>query len=170
MTATLPDATTDRFMRHMAWANAMLVDALATLSHEQLELAAPGSEDWSAAKIFAHYVGAAGIYVARLEGAEAPARPAPPTSSSEVRAVGQLCAGYDARLRVQAGLPDGQCTFVREGETFTRARSTLLAQAVHHATEHRAQIAGALADHGVRAVDLDAMDLWSYGVAEGLGA
>jgi uncharacterized damage-inducible protein DinB len=154
----------------MAWANAGLVVALTQIPDEALVLAAPGSEDWSAGRIFAHYVGAAGIYVARLEGVETPPRPAPPTNAVEVRAIGQLCADYDARLRVQAALPDAACTFVREGQTFTRARSTLLAQSVHHATEHRAQIAGALAAHGLRVVDLDALDVWSFGDAEGLGA
>jgi hypothetical protein len=33
---------------------------------------------------------------------------------------------------------------------------------VHHATEHRAQIAGALAAHGITTVDLDAIDVWTY--------
>ena len=51
-----------------------------------------------------------------------------------------------------------------------RARSTILGQAIHHATEHRAQIAGALATNGIDAIDLDALDVWAYGDAEGLGA
>ena len=51
-----------------------------------------------------------------------------------------------------------------------RARSTVLAQAIHHATEHRAQIAGALAAHGIDAIDLDALDLWEFADAEGRGA
>jgi len=37
----------------------------------------------------------------------------------------------------------------------------LVNQAIHHATEHRAQIAGALAAHGITSVDLDAIDVWS---------
>ena len=41
--------------------------------------------------------------------------------------------------------------------------------AIHHATEHRAQIAGALAAHGIDAIDLDELDLWAFGDAEGLG-
>jgi hypothetical protein len=46
-------------------------------------------------------------------------------------------------------------------------RSTILAQAIHHATEHRAQIAGALATNGNAAIDLDAIDLWEYADSEG---
>jgi len=51
-----------------------------------------------------------------------------------------------------------------------RARSTILGQAIHHATEYRAQVAAALATHGIDAINLDALDLWAYSDAEGLGA
>jgi hypothetical protein len=50
-----------------------------------------------------------------------------------------------------------------------RARSTVLGPSIHHATEHRAQIAGALVAHGIKALDLDALDVWALGDAEGLG-
>ena len=49
-------------------------------------------------------------------------------------------------------------------------RSTIVGQAIHHATEHRAQIAAALATNGIDAIDLDELDVWAYGDAEGLGA
>ena len=45
-------------------------------------------------------------------------------------------------------------------------RSTVVAQAIHHATEHRAQIAGALATNGIDTIDLDALDLWAFTEAE----
>jgi len=38
----------------------------------------------------------------------------------------------------------------------------LVNQAVHHATEHRAQIAGALAANGNSSLDLDALDVWTF--------
>jgi hypothetical protein len=66
-------------------------------------------------------------------------------------------------------VPDGPSPSPKP-ENPTRARSTVLAQAIHHATEHRAQIAGALAAHGIDALDLDELDVWAYGDAEGLGA
>jgi uncharacterized damage-inducible protein DinB len=154
----------------MAWANATLIEQLAGLPPEALDHAAPGSDDWSAGKILTHLVGAAGFYAVRLEGTTMSQRPGLPTNADEVRALGALCAEFDARLRVQAGLPEAIVTHVRNGETIHRARSTILAQSIHHATEHRAQIAGALAAHGVHVVDLDALDVWAYGDAEGLGA
>ena len=87
---------------------------------------------------------------------------------AELTEVAARCAAIDARIRAQAAVPDGPSPSPdgKEG----RARSTILGQAIHHATEHRAQIAGALSTHGIDAIDLDALDLWAYGDAEGLGA
>lgn len=79
------------------------------------------------------------------------------------------CASRDARIRAQAAVSDGPATYPYRG-TVIPARSTIIGQAIHHATEHRAQIAGALATNGIDAIDLDALDVWAYGDAEGLGA
>jgi len=54
------------------------------------------------------------------------------------------CAVIDARIRSQAAAPDGPSPSPDPGRP-GRARSTVLGQAIHHATEHRAQIAAALA-------------------------
>lgn len=62
------------------------------------------------------------------------------------------------------------CVVRRDNPTLTRARSTVLGQSIHHATEHRAQIAGALVAHGVMALNLDDLDVWAFGDAEGVGA
>jgi uncharacterized damage-inducible protein DinB len=163
------DPTLDRLLRHMAWANAGLIDRLKTLPDGALALAAPGNE-WTVAMILDHLVGAAGGYAERLGAGPLPPDTHPPTTVGELDAIAAACATYDARLREAAGATEGMAEYVREGEVRRRARSTILAQAIHHATEHRAQIAEALATNGVRAVDLDELDLWAYGEAEGLGA
>jgi uncharacterized damage-inducible protein DinB len=161
------DPTLDRLLRHMAWANAALFDHLAALPDDALDLRAPRN-DWSAARTAAHLVSAAGRYAARLDGAAFPPEAEVPASAADVRALADACAGYDARLRAAAASPEA----VVEGGSGRppRARSTVLAQSIHHATEHRAQIAGALSTNGIDVIDLDALDLWSYGDAEGLGA
>lgn len=163
------DPTLDRLLRHMAWANAGLFDRLATLPDQALALAAPGNE-WTVAMILEHLVAAAGGYAERLGAGPLPPDTVPPTTIAELDALAAACATYDARLRAAAAVPEAMAEYVREGEVRRRARSTILAQAIHHATEHRAQIAEALATNGIRAVDLDALDLWAYGEAEGLGA
>lgn len=169
MTDRSADPVLDRLFRHMAWANRALVETLAGLPDAALACTAPGSA-WTVARTVHHLVAAAGGYAARLEGVPRPAPFEPPATAADLAALAARCADADARLRAAAALPDGIVESVHEGRTVRRARATVLAQAVHHATEHRAQIAGALAANGIAALDLDALDLWAFGEAEGLGA
>jgi len=152
----------------MAWANAALFDRLAGLRDDALALASPRNE-WPVARILAHLVDAADRYAARLEGAARPGDTEPPATRAEVADHATRCAAIDARLRAQAAVPDGPSPSWDPANP-GRARSTVLAQAIHHATEHRAQIAAALATNGIDTIDLDALDVWAYGDAEGLGA
>ncbi|HYK95646.1 MAG TPA: DinB family protein [Candidatus Dormibacteraeota bacterium] len=168
MSGSTPDPTLDRLLRHMAWANAALIARLAEQQDSALKMTAPRNE-WSAARILAHLVSAAGGYASRLEQAGRPPDIEPPTSVAELTEIAARCAALDARLRAQAGLPDELLPHANP-ERPVRARSTILAQAIHHATEHRAQIAGALATNGLDVIDLDSLDLWAYGEAEGAGA
>lgn len=163
------DPTLDRLLRHMAWANAAVLARLAGLTDEALTLAAPRNE-WTIAMILEHFVSAAGGYAARLEGVPRPERTTPPATIAELAEFATRCAAFDARLRTQAAVPDGLVEYRNDEGTVRRARSTILGQAIHHAIEHRAQIAGALATNGIDAIDLDALDVWAYSDAEGLGA
>lgn len=156
------NATLDQLLRHMAWANAALFKQLEELPSAALSHTAPGSE-WSVGAIAHHLVTAAENYAQRLHREpRAPEREAPADAAgiSELRAA---LAAADAKLREAAGL-DGEeilhwTSF--NGEAMAFPRWVLVNQSVHHATEHRAQIAGALAAHGITSVDLDAMDVWS---------
>lgn len=168
MTDSTIDPTLDRLLRHMAWANASLIAKLAELPDESLALAAPRNE-WAAGRILDHLVNAAGGYANRLEGKPRMEPPAPTTTIAQLAGLAARCADYDARLLARAALPEGTAAYAG-ADQIPRARSTVLGQAIHHATEHRAQIAGALATNAIDALDLDALDLWEYGEAEGLGA
>ncbi len=119
--------------------------------------------------ILGHLVDSAGSYASRLEGVARQTRIQPPTTIVLLAELAASCAAFDARLRSQAALLDGSSPSPDPAKP-PRARSTVLAQAIHHATEHRAQIAGALAAHGIDALDLDELDIWAYGTAEGLGS
>jgi len=162
------DPTLDRLLRHMAWANGALITRLTELPVETLSLASPRNE-WTVAMILDHLVSAAGRYAARLEAGSRPDRPASPATTAGLAELAADCAAYDARIRRQAAMPDGPAAFAGQASEIP-ARSTVVAQAIHHATEHRAQIAGALATNGVDAIDLDALDLWAFADAEGSGA
>jgi predicted transglutaminase-like cysteine proteinase len=92
-----------------------------------------------------------------------------PNNKSEVLALKQLSATFDARLRESAKHPIGFVEFQRDDRTIRRNRETILTQAIHHATEHRAQIAGIFANHNLKIIDLDEIDLWGFANYEGLG-
>ena len=163
----MSDPNTDRLLRHMAWANQALIARLAEQPDSALALTAPQNE-WSAGRILVHLVNAANGYAARLEGLPRQPQGEPPTSVSELPALAGRLAAADARLRAHAEQPEGMASYA--GDENAYPRSTVIAQAIHHATEHRAQIAGALATNGNNAIDLDAIDLWEFTDSEGSGA
>jgi uncharacterized damage-inducible protein DinB len=162
------DPTLDRLLRHMTWANAALIARLTELPVDSLLLASPRNE-WTVAMILDHVVAAAGRYAARPEGGSRPERTESPATTAGLAELAHDWASYDARIRSQAPLPDGPAAFAG-GASGVAARSTVVAQAIHHATEHRAQIAAALATNGINAIDLDALDLWAFADAEQSGA
>lgn len=162
------DPTLDRLFRHMAWANQQVFEALAKLPAPALDLCAPGSE-WSVARIAHHLADAQRWYVWRLAGDDCEDSPLP-AGPADFLPLAEALAVADSRLREEAARPDDFTEYLREGKVIKRLRSTILAQAIHHATEHRAQIADTLAAHGISAIDLDELDVWAYGTAEGLGA
>ena len=163
------DPTSDRLFRHMAWANAQTFAVLASLPATTFAACEPGN-DWSIGMITAHLAEAATSYASRLDAMPYADLPFDRVSThAELAIATAACAGADARLHVSAHIPAG-VVVRQDNPTLTRARSTVLAQAIHHATEHRAQIAGALVANGVTALSLDDLDVWAFGDAEGLGA
>ncbi len=162
------DPTLDRLYRHMAWANQILLQKLQEVPVDALALSSENKE-WSVSVIVEHLVRAAGNYGARVLEEAPPGGFNVPSTLEDLVGLARRCGEFDARLRELASQPDGVTAFQRDGKTIHRARSTILGQSIHHATEHRAQIADILSFHGIRAIDLDEMDVWAYGDAEGLG-
>lgn len=159
-----PDPTLDRLLRHMAWANAQLIARLSEQPDETLSLTSPRNE-WSAGRILAHLLNAAEGYSSRLLGAPRAADVVTPTSTGHLAGIATRLAVIDARLRAQATEPDVLVSHPNPARG-QDLRSTILGQAIHHATEHRAQIAAALATNGNDAIDLDAIDVWEHADAE----
>lgn len=169
MTNPEPHQILDRLFRHMAWANQSLLAKLKQVPSDVLELSLE-NEEWRVATIVEHFVRSAGFYVSRVTGDPLPTDILRPVNSVDLDELARRCAEFDEHLRVLATMPEGMTTYVREGRTIVRARSTILGQAVHHATEHRAQIADILSFHGIKVLDLDDLDVWAYSDSEGLGA
>jgi uncharacterized damage-inducible protein DinB len=155
----------DRMFRHMAWANEYVFDRLAELSPQELALTAP-HDVWTTAEILEHLT--ASRYADLLDGL-GEIETAVPKNSAEVLALKELSQSFDARLRAASDLVEGFVEFQRGDRLIRRSRQTILAQAIHHADEHRAQIAGIFSSHGMNVVDLDAIDLWEFANFEGLG-
>jgi uncharacterized damage-inducible protein DinB len=155
--------TLDQLLRHMAWANAALFKQLATLPDTALSHTAPGSE-WTVGAIAHHLVTAAENYAQRLHGEPRAPKREVPTDAAGISELRATLATADAKLRSAAQLPGEETLnwISFNGEPMSFPRWVLINQAVHHATEHRAQIAGSLAAHGITAIDLDAIDVWAY--------
>ena len=157
----------DRLLAHMAWANQKTIAHLQSLPEEALKAFATNSE-WHAAEIIYHIVDSADHYAFRISGLPALTQPGDPCID-DVNEVADL-----ARLKEQAAivdkallncvkLDDIQLEYKNyEDKLVKRWRSTILSQAIHHATEHRAQLASALEAKGFTPVNLDDLDLWSY--------
>ena len=157
------NATLDRQLTHMAWANTEIFSVLATLPEAAYTYTSPGSE-WSVGAIAHHLTTAAENYAQRLHGEPRAEKRELPATASDIQDLAAALVVADAKLRAGAQLPgDEILTWISfDGEEISVPRWVLVNQAVHHATEHRAQIAGALAANDNSSLDLDALDVWTF--------
>jgi uncharacterized damage-inducible protein DinB len=157
----------------MAWANQKTISHLQTLPQESLSSFATNSE-WHVAEIIHHIVDSGDHYAFRISGIPALTKPGEP-GIEDVKEIADL-----ARIKEQAVIVDKallECVKLDDiqiefknysGNMVKRWRSTILSQAIHHATEHRAQLASALEAKGFQPVDLDELDLWAFEIETGL--
>ena len=148
----------ERALRHMAWSNQKVFSAVEQLPEESLQsyLLKP---EWTAEEILSHICDSAGFYAYRLGVGPRNTPLKEPQKISELRTA---LARHDANLISAAGLEDQELEWVRDGRTLQRWSSTILSQAVHHATEHRAQLIDALEFRGYIPISLDDIDLWAF--------
>ena len=160
----------ERLLKHMGWANQLTIKHLATLPEDALKSCATNPE-WFVAEITHHIVDSADAYAYRITGKHPEL---PGTSIQEIEKIADLealarqAAIIDTALLESARLDDELLEFKNySGNLVKRWRSTILSQSIHHATEHRAQIASALEAKGFKPVNLDDLDLWSYEIDKG---
>ena len=162
----------DRLLAHMAWANQKTISHLQTLPQESLASFATNSE-WHVAEIIHHIVDSGDHYVFLISGIPALTKLGE-AGIENVKVIADL-----ARIKEQAVIVDKallECVKLDDiqiefknysGNMVKRWRSTILSQAIHHATEHRAQLASALEAKGFQPVDLDELDLWAFEIETG---
>lgn len=155
------DQLVGRLFRHMAWANRRVLELLQSLPDQAIHFSA-WNPDWTVGKLAHHIVISQGRLVSRIAKEPLPAEPEPPRQASEISKLIELCWERDARLLSLvsglADLPDS----VQFGDKDKFQTSTILIQAVHHASEHRVQIADILASNSLDVLNLDEIDLWAF--------
>lgn len=151
----------ERSFKHMAWANAQMFSILKDLPDEAINFSA-WNPDWTVGKIAHHIVIAEGRLISRITNQPAPAESDAPTTAEGIGEIIAICAERDAQLLSLIHTPDEMRTFVRYGNEVEFLTSTILVQAVHHASEHRAQISDILAANKMDVLNLDEIDLWSF--------
>jgi uncharacterized damage-inducible protein DinB len=162
--------TVARLLRHMAWANQATIAHLQTLPVESLKAYATNPE-WFVAEIAHHIVDSADHYAYEITGKPALTQPGDPCIAdvekiSDLARLAEQAAIADAHLISAADLDDVWLDLENDGRKFQRLRSTVLSQAIHHATEHRTHIASALEAKGFEPIFLDDISLWDYEVYE----
>lgn len=153
-------ATTKRLLRHMAWANQRVYDEVKRLPDVALGAYIINAE-WTAGRILQHIVSGADWYVFCLT--ETPWRDIKyPESMAGLNLLQEQLAEFDAKISSQSELPDEYLTIREDGESWQALRSTILAQSIYHAAEHRTQLIDALESKGFSPIPLDDIDLWKF--------
>lgn len=153
-------ATTNRLLRHMAWANQKVYDAVKGQPDQALTAYIVNPE-WTASRILQHIVDGADWYLHCLT--ESPLRDIKmPNSMSDLDLLQSHLAEIDSKIAKQAELADEYLTVIEDGGSWRALRSTILAQAIYHAGEHRTQLVDALESKGLFPILLDNIDMWNF--------
>jgi uncharacterized damage-inducible protein DinB len=142
----------------MAWANQKVYQAVETLPDESLQSYVVNKE-WTAYEIIFHICQSAGFYVWRLGIGEKPEDIEEPAKVATLR---KLLEIHDKNLLLAVGQEDREIEFKQQDKLIYRWASTILTKAVHHATEHRAQLIDTLEYKGFKPINLDDIDLWAF--------
>ena len=169
----------EKVLKHMSWANQEIIGKINELPKEALGAYAV-NPDWTVGNILRHIGSASNWYVWRLldretltpeENAFWEARLKDADESAplmqDISNVLAILKDSDAWLLEQSRLPDADVPREFQGEQHVFKRSTILSQAVHHATEHRAQAVSALEIRGFTEINLDEYDLWNFSIRVG---
>jgi uncharacterized damage-inducible protein DinB len=150
-----------RLFEHNRWANLRAVEACAGLADAQLDASVPGTAG-SVRETLMHIARAEQRYVRRLGGRE-------PTDGEVdgwpgAERLGQaLDESGRALIELAGGAgQDEMLTLDHRGRTYPLPASTVYAQAINHATEHRSQIATILTQQGVAPPDYSGWAWWEW--------
>jgi uncharacterized damage-inducible protein DinB len=150
-----------KIFEHMSWANLELLKILSKQPDEAINFKLANS-DWTVGKIAQHLVSSQEMLISRILN-EKPVRDTTEVvTAAQVEELIARCKQNDAKLYELTNLSEQRHVFGRPERQVDFATSTILAQSVHHATEHRAQIADILSANGSNVINLDLIDVWSF--------
>lgn len=144
----------------MAWANQKVFAAVQILPDESLESFIV-IEDWNAKHLLEHLVSAAEWYVFCLRGGSL-REFSRPSRMSDVADLMKSLQAIDSELLSLGELDEEMLKIEFQGQIEWNLRSTMISQAIYHATEHRSQLVGALEIRGFNPIILDDIDLWAF--------
>ena len=158
-----------KLLTHMAWANKEIFTEVSKLPDSALESFADDPE-WNVRNIISHICESATWYAWCLRsngdginwGELITQSKIEPTSSSDIHALITLQEVTDSHLFGSKDKPDELLTIDLAGKPYTCARSTILTQSIHHATEHRTQLVAALVAGQFTNINLDNYHLWGF--------
>jgi uncharacterized damage-inducible protein DinB len=150
--------------RHHRWSNLVMIEFLVGLTELQLRLEVPSTYG-SSIDTIRHLVSSDADYVRIIpDTPEVPqcAQDGPFGGWDELRTVADTAG--TVLIAYVDGLSDDMFFIdVDDGEEFTLAKSMLLSQIIHHATEHRSQIRTTLSTHGIIPPEIS---LWAWRESE----
>ena len=153
------DSLLAEFFRHNTWANLRLLDACESLTDEQLDITAIGTMG-TIRNTLVHIVGAEQRYLRLLSGLprEESLERKPFTGIADLRERARTSGEGLANIAARA-TPHDTIEATWQGETHQLKASTVLIQAINHATEHRAHVNTILTQLGIEPPSLDG---WTY--------
>lgn len=150
--------------RHHRWANLTLIDFLSTLTDEQLGYTAPGTYG-DVLSTIRHVVSSDADYVRIIP--DTPDVPqieqeGPFGGWEELRSVAE--AADTALIAYTDGLTEDRFFVdIDDGVSYDLTLSFLLAQIIHHATEHRSQIRSVLSSRGIEPPEIS---VWAWRLSD----
>jgi len=153
-------------LRHNTWATKQLLEFCSRLKREQLDATSEGTYGTILATL-QHIVGADARYRWRLSGIESAwsQDPEETTDLAMLTTMNDELGVFWEQLASEPFDPDRTITGKdRAGNAFEVKAGLIVAQALNHGNEHRAQIFTVLTTVGVEPPSLDG---WSYGAATG---
>jgi len=161
---TSPSPLEDAFAHH-TWATLRLIDACVPLSIEQLQAPVPGAYG-PILDTLRHFIGNEAFDLAVVQGSPSPLIESEMMELPELRALAAQSGEQWLSVLRQPLEPAAMFLEVDPGDGFRREATfgVRLAQALHHANEHRTQICSGLSMLGLAAPHLGA---FSYGKTTG---